>query len=137
MSQNIEELFKRFAAEADEVEKTASEGSDAAADVVDADDDIDAMAKLAEDLQAAGREFGEAAVNHMIEKLAAGVPAGGRGIHAPEGPVHATAKKLGLMKGEAHAPGDDTSHRAEETGALSGNPAPVVNPQSNLPKSGA
>jgi len=135
MSQNIEDLFKRFAAEADEVEKTASEGSDAATEATTADEDT--MDKLAEDLQAAGREFGEAAVSHMIEKLAAGVPAGGRGIAIPEGPVHATAKKIGLLKGEAHAPGDDTSVRAEEDGAISGNPAPVVNPQRNLPKAGA
>jgi hypothetical protein len=132
---NIQELFEKFSSEAEEAEKLASDNTGASGQQAASSDD-DQLAKLAEDLEAAGREFGEAAVDAMLQKLAMGIPAGGRGIHAPEGPVHATAKKLGLLKGEQHQPGDDTSIRAEETGSISGNPAPVVNPQANLPKAG-
>lgn len=131
---NIQELFEKFSSEAEEAEKLASAAP--AARTQYAQPDEDQLAKLAEDLEAAGREFGEAAVDAMLQKLAMGIPAGGRGIQVPEGPVHATAKKLGLLKGERHQPGDDTSVRAEETGSISGNPAPVVNPQTNLPKAG-
>lgn len=101
-----------------QVEKVASDAS------VDALEE-DTVTKIAEDLFAAGEIFGNSAANAMLEKFAgSGVPAAGGGsnnpIDNPRSKWEAVAARIAMAKGRSMSPGDDTSVRAEQDGALHG-----------------
>lgn len=122
---NVEALFAQLRNNSDaeatqEVEKTASAGDEG-------------MEKLASELYAGGQLFAEGFVDRFIEKLAAGVPAGGRGLHHGSNWQNVTSR-IAKLKGEHMTVGDNTSVRAEEE-AISGAKG-VVNPQKPLPKGG-
>lgn len=103
-------------AEVDEVEKTAEAEGVETTEVSEGNDDV---VKLAEDAVALGKLIGGAAADTYLAKLAAAVPAGGGGIE-PRSQAEAIADKISKMKGKDTTPGDDTSKRAREEGALHG-----------------
>lgn len=116
------------------VEKVAEEQVETPAEEVVEAPEAD-MTKVAEDARAAGRFIAEGFWERFTEKLAMSgmVPAAGGG-NEPRSRMQEIAKSIGKMKGEDMVPGDDTSIRAQEAGALSGAEG-VVNPANYTPKS--
>ena len=126
---DLEALFSSLAQETEKVAEAVTETPETGEAVVEDHE------KIAEDLRAGGEILANAFVDSVLEKLAAAVPAAGAGsevpIASPRSRWEAVAARLANTHGRALKPGDDTSVRAEQDGALSGAMG-TVNKQRNL-----
>jgi hypothetical protein len=127
---DLEALFSSLAQETEKVAAAVE-----MTETVEAAPAVEDHEKIAEDLRAGGEILANSFVDSVLEKIAAAVPAAGAGsevpIASPRSRWEAVAARLAGTHGRALKPGDDTSVRAEQDGALSGAKG-TVNKQRNL-----